>query len=237
MKILALDTSTEWLSVAVNDGSATDWHTRDVHATAGHSGQILPLIQDVLSEAQTALRQLDVIALGIGPGSFTGVRIACSVAQGLALGAGIPLVAVSGLQAMARTASEKHGWARILTLLDARMNEIYATAWCVENGVWQEDGETGVYRPEQWRRLWQERIGSETWHGAGDGLSVFPELKELFPSGGTDEDIRPTARVIGALARGAFERGEILRPEQTLPHYVRQRVALTIQQRAAGEKW
>ncbi|MDR2244477.1 MAG: tRNA (adenosine(37)-N6)-threonylcarbamoyltransferase complex dimerization subunit type 1 TsaB, partial [Burkholderiales bacterium] len=88
MPVLALETSTHWLSVAVGD--AAGWVTRDVEVGPGHSGRILPLVQETLAAAGIPLKRLDAIAFGAGPGSFTGVRIACGVAQGLALGANVP---------------------------------------------------------------------------------------------------------------------------------------------------
>ncbi len=107
MKLLAFDTSTLWLSVAC--GSEGRWATRSEQAGQGHSERLLPLIDDVLAERGWQLADLDAIAFGAGPGSFTGVRIACGVAQGLALGANLPLVPVPTLEALAHTAWQVHG--------------------------------------------------------------------------------------------------------------------------------
>ncbi len=237
MRILALDTSTEWLSVATgvgDDATSLRWHARDNHAGSAHSGQILPLIQKLLQETNTKLADIDVIAYGAGPGSFTGVRIACSVAQGLALARGIPLVGVSGLQAIAYRAYEQYGWSNVVSILDARMHEVYVSAFRIEGGVAKEVTETRVCRPDVWLQEHQKNFANETWYAVGDGLVAYPQLESYFAK--TDNNARPQAQAIGKIGAAAFLNGETLSPEQALPHYVRQRVALTIAQRQAGEK-
>src|SRR5690242_17471453 len=116
MKILALDTSTQWLSVALFDGSATV-AIRE-RAGNGASERILPAIGELLARERRSLEALDGIAYGAGPGSFTGVRVACGVAQGLAFGAGCPLFAVSTLEAIAQSAWRAHGWRRVIACID-----------------------------------------------------------------------------------------------------------------------
>src|SRR6187200_1173013 len=108
MKLLAFDTSTQWVTVACVDG--TRWVERAELAGQAHSQRLLPLVDEVLAEARLALRDLDGLAFGAGPGSFTGVRIACGVAQGLGLGAGLRLVPVSTLEAIAESAWQAHRW-------------------------------------------------------------------------------------------------------------------------------
>src|SRR5664279_3042952 len=122
MKVLARETGSEWCSVAVGEG--TQWIVRELHAGQTHSERILPMVDAVLTEAGIALRDLSGIAFGAGPGGFTGVRIACGVAQGLALGADIPVVPVSTLAALCEVARRTHGWPRVLAALDARMGEV-----------------------------------------------------------------------------------------------------------------
>src|SRR5215471_6969202 len=100
MRILALDTSTEWCSAAVGDGG--QWHVREAHAGTLHSEHLLPIVRSLLADAGLALASLDGIAFGAGPGSFTGIRVGCGVAQGLAFGADLPVVAVSTLEALAQ---------------------------------------------------------------------------------------------------------------------------------------
>ncbi|HEY5366476.1 MAG TPA: tRNA (adenosine(37)-N6)-threonylcarbamoyltransferase complex dimerization subunit type 1 TsaB, partial [Casimicrobiaceae bacterium] len=102
MKLLALDSSTEWISVAAGDG--VTWHSRDEPASNAHSERVMPLLREVLADAGWRLSDLDAVAFGAGPGAFTGVRIACGIAQGLALGAALPVVPVGTLEALAEEA-------------------------------------------------------------------------------------------------------------------------------------
>ena len=122
MRLLALDTSTEFLSLALCvDGKS---YTRDIHAGQSHSQQILPVLRELLDEAGVTLHDLDGIVFGEGPGSFTGLRIGCGVAQGLAFGAGLPVVGISTLMALAEGAFQQAGADKIIACLDARMGEI-----------------------------------------------------------------------------------------------------------------
>src|SRR5579864_7147715 len=127
MKLLALESSTDWISVAAGDGES--WHVRDELASNAHSERVMPLVREVLADAGWGLRELDAVAFGAGPGAFTGVRIACGIAQGLALGAGLPVVPVGTLEALAEEAWRVHGHARVLAVLDARMREVYVGAY------------------------------------------------------------------------------------------------------------
>jgi tRNA threonylcarbamoyladenosine biosynthesis protein TsaB len=245
MPVLALETSTHWLSVAVGD--AAGWTTRDVEVGPGHSGRILPLIQETLAEAGMSLKQLDAIAFGAGPGSFTGVRIACSVAQGLALGlasgAGLPLVPVCSLLAIAETMRTKHDIERVCTVTDARMREVYAAAWHYRAGAWHEMMAPMVARPEEamacFRKIIEVAESKNTWSIAGDGLAVYPELGSTLyltsPWKIVGANLRPAAQALGALALAAWARGDVVTAAEAVPLYVRQRVALTSAERAAGE--
>ncbi|MDR0769778.1 MAG: tRNA (adenosine(37)-N6)-threonylcarbamoyltransferase complex dimerization subunit type 1 TsaB [Burkholderiales bacterium] len=239
MRLLALETSTHWLSVAV--GGAAGWVTRDVEVGPGHSGRILPLIQEALAEAGTSLKQIDAIAFGAGPGSFTGVRIACGVAQGLALGlvsgAGVPLVPVCSLLAVAESARVRYGVERVCTATDARIREVYAAAWQYQAGGWDEVMVPMVARPEEaaaaFRRI--AETAEDAWSIAGDGLAVYPELGSALPWQVAEANVRPAAQAIGELALAAWERGEKVTAAEAMPLYVRQRVALTRAEREAGE--
>ena len=123
-KLLAFDTSTEALSVAVRRGDRV--FSRSGPGGAQASSSLIPLIQELLAEAGLAMAELDAIAFGRGPGSFTGLRTACSVAQGLGFGAGVALLPVDTLHAVAEEARHRFGATRVVALLDARMDELYA---------------------------------------------------------------------------------------------------------------
>src|SRR6266576_598126 len=132
MRILSFDTSTDWLSVAAGDGAS--WRTHLERAGPANSERILPAIDTVLTDAGWRLADLDGIAFGAGPGAFTGVRIACSVAQGLALGAQLPVVPIPTLLALAQEAWRDHGAARVFACLDARMREVYLAFYARREG-------------------------------------------------------------------------------------------------------
>ena len=147
MRILAIDTATEACSAALwNDG------TLSAHfeiCPREHTQRILPLVQEVLTESGTTLSELDALAFGRGPGSFTGVRIGIGIAQGLALGAELPMIGVSTLATMAQGAWRKTGATRVLAAIDARMGEVYwAEYQRDEQGVWHGEETEAVLKPE-----------------------------------------------------------------------------------------
>ena len=130
MKLLAFDTAGEWCSAALLiDGSV---RFRAEHAGQKHSQLLAPMLDELLAEAGLSYRQLDGLAFGCGPGSFTGLRIACGVAQGLALGADLPVLAISTLAALAQQAFRQHGRRQILSAFDARMAEVYWAAYRID---------------------------------------------------------------------------------------------------------
>ena len=226
MNLLAFDTSTQWLTVAcVRDGR---WIEREELAGQAHSQRLLPLVDEVLSEAGLDLGQLDAIAFGAGPGSFTGVRIGCGVAQGLAFGAGIALVPVSTLAALAESAWQAHGWTRVLACLDARMREVYVAAYRREGDVWIVEREPAVLRPDD------VAVSVEGNHGAGDGFAAYPDLSPRIALDGVDASIIPHARAIASIAMPQVAAGRTVRASEALPLYVRHRVALTTAEREAG---
>ena len=229
MKILAFDTSTHWLSVACGDGAA--WATRTEHAGEGSSERLLPLIDAVLADAGVTLRDLDGIAFGAGPGSFTGVRIACGVAQGLALGAGRPLVAVSTLEALAEAAWRDRGAVRVVSCLDARMREVYLAAYERDGDGWRERHAPVVWKPEA-----VALTGVDGWIGAGDGFAAYPALGATLALSRVDADAKPDARAIATLALPRLVAGEGVAAGAARPLYVRHRVALTTAERAAGQR-
>ncbi|MDB5731436.1 MAG: peptidase glycoprotease, partial [Variovorax sp.] len=145
---LAFDTSTDALSIALRDGAALWEHGGAGGAQA--SATLIPQVMRMLARAGLRLDQLDVIAFGRGPGSFTGLRTACSVAQGFGYGAGVPLLPVDTLHAVAEEARERFGARRVVALLDARMDQVYAARY-VQDGdtMAAEGGEPALLSPEQ----------------------------------------------------------------------------------------
>jgi len=217
MKLLALDTSTEACSAALyRDGDIT---SRFDLAPRRHAELILPMIDAVLVEARLTLDQLDAIGFGRGPGSFTGVRIAAGVAQGLAFASGLPLVAVSSLAALAEGA--KNNGEHILAAIDARMGELYYGCYRIREHAMLE-GEECVCAPDDVRVPENARcFGAGTgWLRHGDRLSRH--LGQQLA--GYDADRYPSAIDVAVLAVEAFRKGEILSPEQAAPVYLRNKV-------------
>src|SRR6266550_3231127 len=227
MRILSFDTSTEWLSVAAGDGAS--WSTHLERAGSANSERILPAIDTVLTDAGWRLADLDGIAFGAGPGAFTGVRIACSVAQGLALGAQLPVVAIPTLLALAQGAWRDHGATRVFACLDARMREVYLAFYVRDdNGGWRVEREPAVIKPAD------VQAPEGLWDGEGDGFAACVELASLHGVVRARANTLPTARAIGELAFPLFERGQGVPASQARPLYIRQRVALTTAERNAG---
>jgi tRNA threonylcarbamoyladenosine biosynthesis protein TsaB len=236
MRILALDTSTEWCSVAMGDGR--EWYVRDEHAGQAHSERILPAVRATLAEAGVALSQLDAIAFGAGPGSFTGVRIGCGVAQGLAFGADLPVIAIATLEALAQQARRVHGWTTVVACLDARMREVYAAMYTTHVGT------EGSRDGDAWRVLMEPLAtrpaalrlpsGHDSVCGAGNGYAAYPSLAAGLGLAAVDPNLRPTAQSIGELALPRLASGEAVAAAHALPLYVRHRIALTTAEREAG---
>lgn len=227
MRILALDTSTEWCSVAT--GAPGRWHCREEHTGQGHAERALVLVEAALADAGAALADVDGIAFGAGPGSFTGIRIACALAQGLALGADRPVVAVPTLSALAQACWTERRMHRIVACLDARMREVYVAA--LERG---EAGWVAVDGPRVVRPGDVVAPPGEGWYGAGNGFAAYPGLADQLRLAGVDAGTRPNARAVGELAAPRFAAGEGVAAADALPVYVRHRVALTTAERDAG---
>ncbi|MFL9711239.1 tRNA (adenosine(37)-N6)-threonylcarbamoyltransferase complex dimerization subunit type 1 TsaB [Methylobacillus sp. Pita1] len=226
MKLLALDTSTEYLSLALLlDGRFAE---RELLAGQSHSQRILPLLRELLNEAGVGLRDLDGIAFGAGPGSFTGLRIGCGVAQGLAFGAGLPVIGVSTLLALAEDAQ---GAGRVVACLDARMGEVYHAAYEKTAAGWQEVVAPGLYAPDA-----VPAIEGEDWTGIGSGWKAYaqaleqrygPQLAQCLPQA------YPRAAAIARLALPGFEAGLGRPASEAAPLYIRNKVALTTREREA----
>jgi len=221
MKILALDTATEACSVALGIGGQQ--LERYAELDRGHAEQLLPMIDGVLAEAGVSLASLDAIAFGRGPGAFTGVRLAASVAQGLAFGAGLGVVPVSDLAAVAQRALSLNPGARhVLAVNDARMREVYWAQY--RAGQPLELVGTEHVSPGSDVALPVE--AGSGWLAVGRGLRAYPDLAERCLAAGAElhADLLPRAAEVLALARPAVAAGQILPPEQALPVYVRDRV-------------
>ncbi len=221
MNILAFDTSTSACTVALYVGSDTDGQTFATHEIAPmqHTSLILPMIQSLLAEAGITLKTLDAIAFGCGPGSFTGIRIAASLAQGLAFAESLPVIPVSSLAAAAQAAYMTHGWERMLVAVDARMEQIYWGAYRVENNL--------VFP------VFPEEIAKPTdvvpapdgdWYAVGDGWNTYSrELKVRIHREplAIDHEGMPTAEAILELAKERFKRQDWVGAAEALPVYLR----------------
>ena len=233
MRLLAFDTSTSWLSVACGGNDA--WCVRGEPAGQAHSERLLHLVDDVLQEAGWSLRSLDGIAFGAGPGAFTGVRIACGVAQGLGLGAGLPLVPVPTLEALAQAAWREHSATHVVACLDARMREVYVAAYARESGRWNEVLAPVVLPPVAVAIPSAiSSVSRAAWHGAGNGFAAYPRLAAQRAIEPVHAGAVPDARAIGELGEPRLSAGEGAAAADALPLYVRHRVALTTAERAAG---
>jgi tRNA threonylcarbamoyladenosine biosynthesis protein TsaB len=217
-KLLALDTSTENCSVALQwNGEVI---SKQEYSPRDHTQKILPFVEEVLAEAGVSLTQVDAIAFGRGPGSFTGVRIGVATAQGLAFGADKPMVAVSTLQAMAQQAYASHKAAHCLAAIDARMGEVYWGEYHLEEGLMRLVDQELVIKPEL-------LAGNDnTSVAVGTGWQTYKELLSGQFSGVSvlDSVLYPTARDMLSYAQYAFERGDIVAAENAEPVYLRDKV-------------
>ena len=221
-RILAIETSAETCSVAVNSDAGV--LERFEHAPMKHAELILPSVRAVLAEAGWAVRDLDVIAYGRGPGSFTSLRIGIGVVQGLAWGAELPVAPVSSLQAVAQAALDAAAGAGddVLVAMDARMDEVF-------HGAFRRDGE-GIAAP-----LGPERVsdpaavsapGDRPFIAAGNGFARYEALHALAGrAAALQPDLWPRATAVLALAAHWLKSHEPLPPEQAQPVYIRNTVA------------
>jgi tRNA threonylcarbamoyladenosine biosynthesis protein TsaB len=222
--ILAIETSAELASCAllVNDAVIA-------RATAGvrsHSQSILPMVQELLREAGIALADCDAIAFGAGPGSFTGVRTACGVAQGLAYGANLPVLPMVTLAAMAESCRARCGATEVLTVLDARMGEVYWAQYRFD-GAWREVVAPTLSAPQAVAPLAVAGL-----QACGNGFEAYVAAfaGQAFAAGAM-ADIVPHAREMAPLAVGALAAGEGVPAAQAQPIYLRNKIAFTTAER------
>ncbi|WP_068978555.1 tRNA (adenosine(37)-N6)-threonylcarbamoyltransferase complex dimerization subunit type 1 TsaB [Aeromonas sp. EERV15] len=221
LKILAVDTATEACSAAllVGDTLFSRWE----EAPRDHTRKILPMVQAVLDDAGITLNDLDAIAFGRGPGSFTGVRIGISVAQGLAFGVGVPLIGISTLAAMAQGAYRLDGAEQVLTAIDARMNEVYFGRYALIDGRMQLVGDEVVSDPAALVDARGKQAGPVTC--VGTGFETYGEtLGGLADELAVSQVRFPAAEDMLPLARAAWLAGEAVPVEQATPVYLRDKV-------------
>lgn len=221
MKLLAIDTATEACSAALS--VAGEITQRYQVAPRRHTELILPMVQDVLAEAELSLQQLDAIAFGRGPGAFTGVRLAAGVVQGMALGLDLPVAPISTLACLAQGAYRVSGHAHWLVAIDARMSEVYCANYIIDKGVASLSGEERVCAPHRVTR-WRDR----TWQAVGSGWKSYYEAitQHLGDSIAVCESIPfPQAQDLIPLALAAQAHTGWLAAEQALPVYLRDKVA------------
>ncbi|HEX2531829.1 MAG TPA: tRNA (adenosine(37)-N6)-threonylcarbamoyltransferase complex dimerization subunit type 1 TsaB [Burkholderiaceae bacterium] len=222
--IIAIETSTELASAALlHDGQML---TREISGVQTHSQTILPMVQSLLSQAGIALEQCGAVAFGAGPGSFTGVRTACGVAQGLAFGLDLPVVPIVTLEAMAEACRGATGADDVLTILDARMGEVY---WA----QYRFDGE--------WRTMIAPTLSlpaavvpADHVTACGNGIAAYPSVFEGTPfAANARQEIAPHAAQVARLACIALAQGKAVQARDAQPIYLRNKVALTSSERMA----
>jgi tRNA threonylcarbamoyladenosine biosynthesis protein TsaB len=226
--LLALDTASETCGVAlVHDGSVIE---RAEAVGQRHSERLLPMIEALLAEAGVSLRQLDAVAFGAGPGSFTGLRISCGVAQGIAYAIDRPVVPVGNLQALAFNAARRVPAAqRVAAAIDARMGECY---WA----VYAADSSSAELLPPALSRaedLADALRGAAPDLLAGEAFSVFSSHLDGLPATYRRPEATATAAAIAQLGVAALQAGRAVDPALAAPHYVRNRVAQTTEERQA----
>ncbi len=227
MNLLAFDTSTDTLSIAVQHGDTVWQHTGPGGPQA--SATLIPGVRQLLAQAGLSFDTLDAIVFGRGPGSFTGLRTACAVAQGLAFGArgglGVPVLPVDTLLAVAEEARQQHGCTQVVAVLDARMDEVYHARceWLGGDSGWQTDADFGLGAPE----TVQPPAG---WTVAGNARAPYGD--RLTPTSNHVVAL-PTATALLRLAPALLAGGGGVPASNALPRYIRDKVAQTTAERAA----
>jgi tRNA threonylcarbamoyladenosine biosynthesis protein TsaB len=227
MNLLAIDTSTDFCSVAASRGSAL--FSRHERAGRRQAERVLDMVNEVLVEARIEIAQLQGIAYGAGPGSFTGLRIAAGVTQGLALARGIGVIGVGSLLALSEEGGKDAAGGRMIACLDAHMGEVYHAAYRRAGAGWEEVSAPGLYRPEA-----VPVAPGRDWTGCGDGFAAYRErlvarLGECVSA--IRPEATPTARAVLKLATPRFAAGEAKDAATAVPVYLRDKVALKTSER------
>ncbi|MBI3283502.1 MAG: tRNA (adenosine(37)-N6)-threonylcarbamoyltransferase complex dimerization subunit type 1 TsaB [Burkholderiales bacterium] len=220
-RILAIETTTGLASVALLDGE--QGYVRELPGVQTHSQGVLPAVQSLLAEAGVALADCDAIAFGCGPGAFTGIRTACGIVQGLAYGAGLPVLPVVSLLAMAQAAREQQGGSEFVCVLDARMSEVYWAQYRYAAGGWQTVVEPLLSRPDEIPAALAPDLPLFVLGQGLDAAALPPSTATLV--------CMPHALQVARLGRAAYEAGVRLSAEQAQPLYLRNKIALTTAER------
>lgn len=228
--ILSIETSSETASVALLQDD--DLLSRQSRGVQTHSQTVLPMVQALLAEAGVGLSRCDAIAFGAGPGSFTGVRTACGVAQGLAFGADLPVVPVVTLEALAQACFERHPHVRnVLAVLDARMGEVYRARYRWSDG-WQTVLAPALASPAG--LLADATLEPGELALCGNAASAYPEaMRSVLEMATVRMDAVPHAEQVAVLGMALFIQGGTVGPDQAQPLYLRNKVAQTTAERQA----
>lgn len=219
MNLLAIETSSPVGSIALLCGD--DVLERFIETPRQQTELVLPFVDDVLAAAGLALRDLDAIAFGRGPGSFTGLRIAAAVTQGLGFASGVPAVGVSSLEALAQRAWRELGIDDALVCVDARMQEVYAARYVVRAGRAALRGEERLLAPDE--LLGSEAAEGDGWTGLGSGFAAYADVLAPLAARAARivPDLVPSARDLLVAAAEEVAAGRGLEPEAALPVYLR----------------
>ena len=224
VNLLAVETSTELCSAALlRDG---DLFVEEALAENRHSDLLVPMLKRLLARARLAPREMDAFAFGQGPGSFTGIRIACGIVQGLAFASGKPVVPVPSLLALAEQAHES----RVIAAVDARMGEAYLAAYARHGEDWDEVIAPCLVDPAS-----APPLPGRDWIATGSGFDRHPWLREAYarPVAMRFENDLPRAGAVARIGTRRFLRGAAVAAEEAAPLYLRDKVALTTEERQA----
>lgn len=226
--LLALDASSSACSAALliqQEGSDDQLVSRFALTPREHTRRLLPMVDEVLAEAGIAPAQLDAVAYGRGPGSFTGLRIAAGTAQGLAYGLDLPLLGVSTLEALALHAHRQHGQTHIVTAMDARMGEIYVAAWHCREGIIEPLLEEAVMAPETLQLPLLQ--AGDKWYAIGSGWTLADSMTAatLALVNQRDATTEPAAEEMVLLAARDYAQGIRPAAHESQPIYLRDQVA------------
>ena len=231
MNLLAIECSTEVLSVAVIAGGEIRERLED--GGRRHGDRLLVMIDAVMADARLSKLDLQAVAFGCGPGAFTGVRMAVAAAQGIAYGLDIPALPVSSLAALAQEGFDRGAATPILALADARMGEVYAGFFEVdESGLAVAVADERLCKPEQLKLP-----GDDVWCAVGPGLRAYRKLLDEqlgYRMDAIERSIYPQASAVARLGARALRAGLGLEARQAMPVYLRNKVALTESERAAA---